>query len=594
MDLNNQTWEQSIVEVELNAKYMGGRGLGVYYLAEHLQDRQRSDIKNPPLIFFTGPFAAAKIPAGDRLHAVSISPLTGVLAESDVGGRAGSSLISCGWGGILLKGAAEDWLWLEISSSGVNFHSAGDLLSRDTFELDEYFGHKFSEYSLLSIGRAGENKVKFASIMVDGRDARALGRAGLGAVMGDKKIKAIVIKRHRENLTRDLAKNINESKKQAIYSMRENMQAMEEYGTASGVAYALETGNFPYKNWQVRPESSDDFNILGENLAEEFSVNQYRCGFCPVGCGRELEKNEDSIAGPEYETIGLLGSSLLIKEISQVVELNEFCDREGLDTISTGGTIGLVLELNEKGILDHKYLEWGDGAKIKKLLEMIVKREGLGDILAEGTKGIAEEFNLSDKFDVNCKGLELPAHDPRNYASLYLGYATSNRGACHLQAFSHALESSATIPEIGYSEIMDKSIITGKEDSVIKMQNLMAIFDSLKLCKFMIYSEFSMKTLAQWWSVLTEINADLEDLLFNGARVFQLERLLNNFLGVTDTDDDLPERFFAEFGEGGLSKEKFYEARKAYYAKRGWDEQGVVKNSTAIRYDLSRFHNILE
>ncbi len=557
-------------------KYLGGSGIGTYLLAQNIAGN--TDINNYPLIFSTGPFCGTKVPSSDRLHVTSISPLTCILAESDVGGKIGSTLRSCGYDGIILRGKAEKLSYLVVREDKIEIKLCPELKNRNTYQTSDFFKEKYnSKFTIMSIGQAGENGVKFASIMVGGREARAFGRSGLGTVMGNKNIKSVVVFKGTKQVPISNRKVLENDIKKSIPQVLKGTEAIKNLGTACGVNHALKTGDYPVKNWRIRNWEKEGKSLSGIRLNEKYVEKSYYCGQCIIGCGREININSINEAGPEYETIGTLGSNLLINDLATVIKANSLCNKGGIDTITTGNVIGLALELAEKGYLENRLLVWGNGENILEIIKLIIKRKGIGKLLAEGTRYINKKFDLPPELNIHIKGLEPPAHDPRTYASLYLGYATSNRGACHVQGLTHALEGATVFPEIGYKNTFDRIGLEGKALMTVKMQNIMTLFDSLKICKFLIYSKLPFEKFLDWYNLITGYEIDWNSFYKTGERIFNLKRMINVFFGVDKKQDRIPQRFY-ENSQQPVTESDFYESLQKYYKIRGWDNNGIPGN----------------
>jgi aldehyde:ferredoxin oxidoreductase len=586
--------------------YIGGSGIASYLLAKIIIENEKSDslniIDDPPLIFSTGSFCGTKVPSSDRLQAVSISPLTKIFSESDVGGKIASRLHSCGYDGIILKGRLDKLSYILISDKGVEIHSCQELSGKDTYQVYDYFSNKYNNFSIMSIGKAGENMVKYSSIMVGGRASRAFGRAGFGAIMGKKNIKSIVILKGEKKSGFENNTELNKKIKESIPLYMEGSEGMRDFGTAIGVNFALDEGDYPIKNWQWRSWNDKIGDISGEKLAEDYLTGRYYCGNCVIGCGREIKsyyEDDKIVAGPEYETIGLLGSNLLLDDLDFINKANELCNKEGLDTISTGNLIGLVLELSEKGKLNllgdlysDDIYQWGNGEDILKLIDYIINRTNIGKILAEGTRYISEHYDIPEELNIQVKGLEPPAHDPRLFPSLYLGYATSNRRACHLQGYTHALEGFIPFPEIGFEETLSRKGLAGKPLMTMRMQDVMSLFDSLKICKFMIYTGVPFKRFYEWYKLLNGVELNLEDFLMSGTRIFNLKRMINIYLGINRSDDRIPKRFFKNTNNG-IKAEEFEKYLSEYYSLRNWNQNGIPGLSLVKELGLGEFRELI-
>jgi aldehyde:ferredoxin oxidoreductase len=375
---------------------------------------------------------------------------------------------------------------------------------------------------------------------------------------------------------------------------------LKAFGTAGGVGGANKTGDLPVKNWS-RGDWDEAENISGQRMAETILTKSYFCASCPIGCGRDVAITEGPYAGvegagPEYETLGMLGSSCMVDDLEAVTYAADLCNRWGLDTIEVGSSIAMAMELYEKGIITKEdlggsSLEWGDAKAMVSMVKAIAKGEGFGKILGLGVRKAAEKIGKgAGKYAIQVKGLAVPAHDPRCYSSMAVGYATSNRGACHLQGGSYFFEKAVKLPELGYESVLDRFENKGKGVLNFHAQNIMSVMDSLKMCKFTFYGGMTLTTIREYLRTVTGMDLSLEDLLEVGERIYNLKRLYNVKCGVSAKDDDLPERLWKEARHDGGTGE-FVPDLKAqlqeYYDARGWDETGKPTERTLKRFGLS-------
>jgi aldehyde:ferredoxin oxidoreductase len=318
-----------------------------------------------------------------------------------------------------------------------------------------------------------------------------------------------------------------------------------------------------------------------------------------VGCGRHVKVSTGPYAsvkgaGPEYETLGLIGGSCLIDNLEVIAKANELCNRYGLDTIEVGNGIAMAMEAYEKGLLTEERiglkLEWGNGDAVIALIHQMGKGIGFGAVLAQGLVRAAAAIGpAAEKLAMHAKGLALPAHDPRAYTSIALGYATSPRGACHLQALSHAYERALSAPDLGIATNLERFTTNGKAELVMKLQNFMALFDALCICKFNIFGGVSLTLLTDWYNKVTSATLTTEDLYRAGERIFNLKRRYNVNCGMSSTDDVLPERISClARGTGGAATNlpDLSVMLPEYYALRGWDKEGKPTPVTLERLEL--------
>jgi len=608
VDMTTGTVSRRHIEPEIRRRYIGGSGLGAWILNTELP--KEIDPLGPfnLLLFLTGPFAGTRAPCSGRTSVISKSPLTGIWGESDVGGRFGEYLKSLGVDGLIIRGRAETPSVLRLAEEDApgetGIPEARILDGSGLWGLDTYATHERlvageeGRVSTMSIGRAGERLVLLSGIVSDGPDARIAARGGLGAVMGSKNLKAVAAVRGSVPAEVHDPDGLASEVKAAVKDIAEVSGDMRSYGTASGVELCHELEDFPLNNWRDRRWDRVE-NLSGTNLAETALTGRYHCARCPIGCGRVVRvesgeyRTDTEAGGPEYETMGSLGGNLLVSDLEAVVKANDLCNRYGIDTISVGQVLGLLFEAYERGYIDAGLLErkagsvpgagdtaeagepprpeWGSGRALVYYTRLIGEGEGIGRILGLGIRLALMELDIDDpELDIQVKGMELPSHDPRAFVTVALGYATSPRGACHLQAFSHGMEAWSAIPDLGFAETLDRYSLEGKAELTKGMQDLMCVFDSLKTCKFLLSSGVSPSRILGWLNAITGWDMTLDELLAAGAGIFELKRRFNVREGVASADDTLPARVAT--GPGGENLEKLLEE---YYALRGWSDEGV-------------------
>lgn len=604
IDLSNRLIHVIELEEVVARTYIGGSGLSAFFLAKNVQNINDPLGAENPLIFMTGPLTATKCFTSGRHSVASISPLTGIWCESDAGGSWGITLKKAGFDGLIIRGQSPNPVFVAVENEEITIRDASFVWGKNTFSTYEAIKSNVGrDAEVACIGRAGENLVPISSIMTDGRNARAAGRGGLGAVMGSKKLKAISVKGNKEFKVFD-AETLQASLQAIAPKIRSAATGLSQLGTARSVRPMEEIGDLPIKNWALGSWKEGAEKISGEEMARTILTKQYYCPGCIIGCGREVEIKNGPFqglkgAGPEYETLGALGSLCLNDNLESVAFANELCNDYGLDTISTGNAIAFAMEGFEKGwIKESEFKEqkisWGDGNKLADTIVSIGENNGLGAILGQGVKKAAEYFGESSvEAAIHVKGLEFPMHDPRAMNSLAIAYATSNRGACHLQAVSHALELRISMPEFGYDEPLDRFLNEGKGVMTAKMQDFMTIFDSAKLCKFLLFTGFKVQDFADWLNAVTGFDYSAAELMTIGERIFTLKRMINNYRGVRKEDDQLPSRILNLRLEGGSKGNvpDLEKMLKEYYAFRDWDDQGCPSDEKVKELELE---NIFE
>lgn len=592
VDLSANTIKIDSIDESIWRKYLGGSGLGAKLLYDEVNPNIDSLGPDNKIYFLTGPFCGSAIPTSGRHAAVTKSPLTGIFAESDVGGYWGYELKKAGYDGIIIEGKSKNPVYIYINDDEISINSADSIWGKFTTKTDEILKSELDEnIQVMSIGPGGEKMVKYASIMTDGNDSRALGRCGIGAVMGSKNLKAIAVK-GTKNIEYHKPEELKESIRSIASGMREKGKGLNNFGTAGGVIGHESYGNFPLKNWELARWPVGAEKISGQRMAETILTGKYRCKTCIIGCGRIIKIEEGLYkgvqgGGPEYETLGMLGGMCLVDNLEAISYGNQLCNNYGIDTISTGASIAFAMELFEKGIIDTSVtdgleINFGDEKILIKLIRMIGEREGFGKILGEGVRKASQIIGgKAEEYAIHVKGLEPPAHDPRAFNGLALSYATSNRGACHVAGFTHGYERTNCMPELGYDKPHDRHLVDGKAEFVIKFQNLMGVVDSLKVCKFGISSGMKIKSLAEWLNyVVGWENYTVEELLKAGERIYNVKRLFNVGCGVSRKDDTLPLRHQTLKREGDgviVNFPPLGRMLSEYYYLRGWNEIGIPK-----------------
>ena len=587
--------------------WIGGSGLGVKILMEESNPQVDPLGADNPLIFMTGPMTGTCIPASGRHQVITKSPLTGIYGEADAGGDWGAMLKRAGFDGLVIKGQADRPVYLAVSNGKIHIIDATSVWGLDTYDTDtklkEIHG---SEIAVASIGPAGERKVLLATIMNEGKKARSAGRGGLGAVMGAKRLKAIVVAGEGPIPIND-EYSLGQSINAVVPMIEKRTKSMSKYGTAGGISGAEKIGDLPLKNWSQGSWSEAE-KISGQVMSETMVTGNNRCHSCPIGCGRSIKAksrhgNVDG-AGPEYETLGMFGGACLIADLPAIAKANELCNRYGMDTISTGSAIAFLMELYEKGLIqDHELSKdklddtllpvWGNADALIWLIHAIANQEGIGKIIGQGVRKAAAIIGgRAPEFAFHVKGLEMPAHDPRAFNSLALGYATSNRGACHLQGGSYFFEKIVTLPEIGINQVLDRFRRDNQGNVQARQQDIMCLMDSLKLCKFLFYGGINLTIITEWLNHLTGFDYSVEELLLAGERIFNIKRLYNVKCGITRSDDSLPRRILEETRpDGGAAGNlpPLGHMLEEYYEARGWDTDGRPSLATITRLGLSEW-----
>jgi len=587
VDLTNESFAVEDLDADLAKDYIGGRGLATKILYDEIDPAIEPLSPDNKLIFATGPLTGTGAIAGSRYMVVTKSPLTNCIACSNSGGYFGPELKYAGYDMIIFEGKAAEPVYLFINDDTIELRSAADLWGMTTHATEDAIRScigkpwKGDQFRIASIGPAGEKLSRAACIIND--KARAAGRSGVGAVMGSKNLKAIAVKgskgvtvtdrdKYREMIRASIEKNRSEAAKVTS-------QALPIYGTSVLVNIINESGILCTRNFQTgRFEGAE--SISGETIAETILKRKRGCFSCPMACGRVTEigdpKFEGKGEGPEYETTALFGASCGVDNLAAVTKANYLCNELGLDTIEAGNIVACAMELYEKGYLPEKDIgfkaNFGNAEALVKLVELMGKREGIGDLLSEGGYATAEKYGHPELF-MGVKKQGLPAYDPRGVQGMGLSYATSNRGACHVRSYLIATEI------LGVNVKRDPSATDGKAAVVKDFQDFTAVIDSTGLCLFLSLAEgYGPDDVVPLLEVATGESFTKEDIMLAGERIWNLERLYNLKAGLTKADDTLPPRFLKEPMPEGPFKGavcKLDQMLPEYYQLRGWDTNGV-------------------
>ncbi|MFC1866796.1 aldehyde ferredoxin oxidoreductase family protein [Thermodesulfobacteriota bacterium] len=591
IDLTDRKTEIQELDVKVAEKYVGGVGIGAKMLYE--ETTAETDPLGPDnmILAFTGPFTGTMVPSASRHHLVARSPLTGLFGESNVGGSWGIHLKKAGFDGIVVRGRSDEPVYLWIHDQGVEIRDASPIWGKDSYESAAWLKKETTKKATCAvIGPAGERLAKVAGIPHIGSIVRAAARTGLGAVMGSKNLKAMVVF-GTGSIAVARADSLKTDVKSILPRIRKATETFGEYGTSGGVENYEKIGNFPLQNWRGgRWEGAQ--KISGVTMHDTILTGRKACLLCPIACGRHIKITEGPYApldceGPEYETIGTMGGECLVDDLSAICKANELCNRYGLDTISTGATIAFAMEAYEKGIIckrdtDGVALVWGNGEALVEMIHKIGQGEGIGLLMGEGSKRMAEVLGKNaDAFAVHVKGLEPSAHDPRRFFSQALSYATAARGACHNASWSHPYELALNMPELGIEEAQDPYQVEGKAEFTAKLQDLQTMTDTLILCRFtQIGKGVNVTDMVNWYRLITGWHMDVPEFMKTGERIFNLKRLYNTRLGISRKDDSLPPRFLTSNRKGEPLTNQLPPLERLlndYYDYRGWDEEGVPR-----------------
>ncbi len=572
--------------------YIGGRGLGAKYLFEEIDPKVDPFSPENKLIFATGPLTGTNASCGSRYMVVTKGPLTNTITTSNSGGHWAPELKAAGYDTIIVEDRAASPCYLWIYDDQVEIRDASFLWGKTVWETEEHLRKELGvpDAIIASIGPAGEKLVRFAAILNDLH--RAAGRSGVGAVMGSKNLKAIAVRGTGGVRLAD-PKAYMEAQWAMKVKLRESpvtSQGLPIYGTEVLVNVINEHGALPTRNHQQSVfEQAED--ISGETLTETRLVANKACFACTIACGRvatlpgeaagkylvDTHPHNWKIAGegPEYEAAWAMGAECGVGDLDALIKANWLCNELGMDAISFGATVAAAMELYEKGVVSLAEtgipLNFGSAEALIAMAEQTAYREGFGNELAEGSKRMTAKYGRPELF-MGVKGQEFAAYEARAIQGMGLGYATSNRGACHLKAYTVAAEI------LGLPRQMDPRATEGKAEITKLFQDATSTVDATGLCQFLTFG-IGLEEILPQLSAATGVSYTLEDLLKIGERIWNLERLWNERAGFTGKDDTLPKRILEEPIPSGPAKgqvNKLGEMLPEYYRLRGWDAEGRI------------------
>jgi len=586
VNLTNGSITKEPTPADLARDFIGGRGFGIYLLLKEVP--KGADPLGPENKLFTssGPISGMLIPGGGKCDWTTKAPLTGGYASASMGGHFTAEMRYAGLDTIILEGISPKPVYLFIDNDKIELRDASDLWGKATFAVEKQFKEKLGEeYQIAVIGPGGENLVAYACVNHDyGRQA---GRGGVGAVMGSKKVKAIVLHGTKSIPVADM--DAYRKAGMALYKACKDAEGLKEwtrYGTAGVTAWCDEVGALPTRNFSAGSfEGAQGIN--GKALREKIVITDKGCFGCPSPCGKysRMKKYNSYVEGPEYETIGLCGSNLGIDDIEAVAQANLLCDDLGIDTITTGNVIGWAMECYQKGIFTKKDtdgldLKFGNVEATFAMIEKIARREGLGALLAEGVKRASKKVGKgTEKFAIHVKGMEQSGYATHNATAMLVAYMTCDVGAHHNRAWA-----------ITYDlQVGRELVVPEKVARVIWLQNFRPMFDVLGGCRLQwVELSIDRELYVPALEAITGIHRSWADLEKVGERIWNLTRLFwsreNEGFG---RQWDLPApRFYEDAPKSGATKgqiTKFEDVNillDMYYEQRGWTSDGLPKPET--------------
>ena len=594
VDLTRGSVEDEPLHEEYARQYLGGSGLAARYLFDLLDGDTDPLGPENPLLFLTGPLVGTSAPACGRYEVCARSPLTGLWGESNAGGFFGPELRFAGYDGILITGRSERPVTLSIVEGQAALRPAAHLWGQDTYATQELLRQELGEPKarVACIGPGGENLVKYAAIMND--HGRAAGRTGMGTVMGSKNLKGIAVRGTAAVPLAD-AEAFRMASGQAWDIVKDDIQTqmMRLGGSLFWMDMAMMMGDAPQRYFtQGEWEAAE--KLTATAMVDSIFVRPRACYRCPIACGREVKLERyglSQVDGPEYETVVSFGNLLLCDDLEGVAYAGHLCNVYGLDTISTGGTIAFATYLFDQGIIGEKetgglVLSWGDLEPAIRLVEMIGRRQGFGDLLAEGSRAVGRHFGV-EELAVQVNGLELPMHDPRAFSGQGLVYATSPRGACHMQGDMYMVQQGQWVPDLGVVAGEGQGETAAEVTATVRSMDWRALTNSMIMCH---YENPPLQLVLDMLNGATGWALTAEDLALMGERITNLKRCLNHRLGLKRANDRLPRLVLQKLEDGGTEGyvPGFERLLDMYYEVRSWDpETGMPSPEKLIALGLT-------
>lgn len=591
VDLTSRSAESKILDEDVLLNFIGGTGLATYLLYNYCPVGVDPLSPGNPLIFATSPLVGSRLTTSSKFAVAAKSPLTGLIGDSLSSSFLATELKNTGHDALIIVGASDFPTLLSITDDQVEFIDATDLLGLNTFETEQAVKDRLGRrYRVACIGPAGENLVKFASISNDG--GRQAGRTGPGAVMGSKNLKAIGLRGHSSCsvFAPDALNVVAED-----LSRRSLGPATEKYrtiGTVENLSVFDRLGTLPTLNFQQSTFDAVEA-ISGETFSRSHHVKNAHCANCTIGCEHVMSTTDGTVKGRmEYESAFALGSLVGVMDPNSVIKASVFCDEMGMDTISAGGTIAWAMETAGAGLIDSD-LRFGNSDMVLDTLEKISNREGIGDLLADGTRIASETVGGgSGDWAMHVKGLEMPGYEPRSLKTMALALSVSTRGACHNRSSAYEADFSNRVDRLSVDDGRGRIAMEGEDRS--------AVMDSLIWCKFLrkAFTDFYAES-AEIYTNITGMNVTPEMLQEAGERINNVKKLFNIREGWTRADDTLPRRVLTEalptgIVKGiGLGQDELDVMITSYYEARGWDEDGMIPPEKLHELGIRISENVL-
>ncbi len=593
IDLTNSEAFKELLNEEIAKSFLGGAGYACRYLYNKLEQKTDPLSLDNIIMIMTGPLNGTFAPNTGRWVVCSKSPYTGIWGESNCGSWFGAELKKAGYDGIIITGAANKPVYLTINDDKIEFKDASELWGKGTYytteKLKEWFGDPKAHVAC--IGPAGENLVKFANIV---SEERAAGRTGMGAIFGSKKLKGIIVKGSKIKL--DVANP--EKLKEMINKARDTVKAsfatqmLRDLGTSGGVDMYNVTGELPIK-YYTHPQWEGAYGISGATMAENILVGNRFCHSCVIGCGRRVAIKEGpykttEIEGPEYETIVSYGSLFLNDNLEWITHINRKCFDYGIDTISSGGIISCVTYHYKQGNIKSEDLDglkpdWGNIEVAEELLERMVYRKGVGNLLADGSDALAKKFKISQDEIATVNGMEVTYHDLRSNYGMAIAYGMGLKGPSHNLLDAYYVLIGVPLEEIGI-EMIDK--FSDNEDMAELCSLIMdyrALYSSMIMCSFCNPFPSQIAKLIEY---TTGLKFGLNEVKLYGERIANLKRIFNIKMGLTSEEDRLPKILLKIFSEGGAAGKSpdFKKLKSLFYKFKEWDPTSGKPSIKKLKY----------
>ena len=575
VDLSNEETSTLKIDSSLSTRFLGGSGYAARLLYEHLDPSVDPLSPDNILLFMTGPLAGTLAPCTGRHMVCGKSPLTNLWGESHVGGHFGAFLKFSGFDGILVKGRSENPVTLHIDDGRASLLPAVDLWGMKTGPTQKALKEKLGRVQICCIGPAGENLVKYASIVTE---ERVSARCGLGAVMGSKNLKAIAAG-GKSKVHIQTPEKFRVLAQESRKTLGEAMTMLSDQGTVMYVDIGMMFNDMPIKYFQEI--EFDDADLINAKSMEEILTGRIACYSCPIGCGRRVtvpEYDLIDVGGPEFQTVASFGSNLLISDLKKITLMNNLCNQYGMDTISCGSTIAFATHLCDIGKADYGFT-WDDPDRVIETIHAIAKREGIGDIMAEGAVSVAKKHSAED-IVLHVRGMEIPNHDPRAFAGMATVYTIASRGATHLEGDMYSVDMGQEFRQLGINA-GDRLENDNKGITAARAQDFRAFFDSVIMCHFAIVPP---ERIIELLNLAIGTSYQLEDILKIGARAVTMKRLFNLKCGLKTNDEKLPKPLLSPHPESvtddfvpdvDAQLEEYYEYRK-------WDRKTGRPSETAL------------